>query len=54
MVPLMLAIKTRLPSVFLFTICLATACAVIRTPVTLTPSIRSASSAVYSKAGVSC
>lgn len=53
-VPLMLAIKTMLPPVPRRTIWRATAWAVMKEPVTLTPIMRSTSSALYSSAGVSC
>lgn len=54
MVPLMLAISAMLPPLPKRIICLATACAVINTPVTLTSSIVLTSLAEYSSAGVSC
>lgn len=53
-VPLMLPMSTMLPGFCSRTICLATAWAVMRTPVTLMPIILSQSAAVYSSAGVSC
>lgn len=54
MVPLMLAIMTMLPPLPNRIICLATACAVMNTPVTLISNMVLASLAVYSSAGVSC
>lgn len=53
-VPLILAIMTMLPPFPNRIICLATACAVMNTPVTLTSIIVLASLAEYSNAGVSC
>lgn len=53
-VPLILAIMTMLPPFPNRIICLATACAVMNTPVTLTSIMVLASLAEYSNAGVSC
>ena len=53
-VPLILATSTILPPFPNRTICLATACAVMNTPVTLTSSKALVSVAEYSSAGVSC
>jgi len=52
--PLILPISTMLPPCPNLIICFAAACAVMNTPVTLIDSMRFASSAVYSNAGVSC